>query len=653
MTISTLPDPKQETIKATPFQDGMAAYQRSDYATAIELWRPIAEEGDVAAQINLGYLYGRGYGVLQDHAEALKWFRLAADQESAYAQCALGRIYQFGRGVAENYVEAAKWYLLAAGQGNTDAQNNLGNFYEGGEGGLPKDEREAARQYKLASDGGNAAAQYNLGRCYDKGLGGLQRDDCEAARLYKLAADQSYAQAQLNLGVFHAQGRGSLPQDDVTALFWYRKAADQGNAWAQAQLGLFYEKGRGGLPRDDCEATHLYRLAADQENAWAQNQLGFFYEKGRGGLPKDDREASRLYKLAADQGDAVAQVNLGFFYSEGRGGLTKDECEAARLYKLAADQGNAVAQCNLAWFHEHGLGGLPKDDREAARLYKLAADQGNAWAKTKLRNPSSQNNQTLANNLLTGLDNLIKWASCPHGVLAGKYKNRCEKCVRERIEIEENRRRQHELWERKRRINAAADTLREKERERLAKSIVPRIQELRLLTPPRFEDEVAQMFERLGYEVKQTPYIKDGGRDAILTKDGQKYLVECKRYAEGGLSGRRDLQIFHSAMTTDGAISGFFVTAGRFTQDAIKFAPTVRIELIDQDGLVRMMFDSKPAAADEDTYCSMCRQCEDLVSHRLRVPQSIRCRNGHDVEPSLDISSVLSASRRRAHFNIG
>ncbi len=242
------------------------------------------------------------------------------------------------------------------------------------------------------------------------------------------------------------------------------------------------------------------------------------------------------------------------------------------------------------------------------------------------------------------MDDLKRWASCPHGVLAGKYGNRCEKCIREREEIEENRRREQERREHQQRIDAAANSQRESERLRLAKSLVPSIKELRGLTPQGFEDEVARVFERLGYEVRQTSYTNDGGRDAILTKDGRTYLVECKRYAEGGFSGRPDLQKFHSAIITDGAVSGFFVTAGRFTKDAIEFAATVPIKLIDQNELVRMMFDSKPAAADDNSYRSMCRQCDDIVSHRLRAPRSVKCRNGHEIAPTLDIELVLSAS---------
>ena len=228
---------------------------------------------------------------------------------------------------------------------------------------------------------------------------------------------------------------------------------------------------------------------------------------------------------------------------------------------------------------------------------------------------------------------------CPHGVPGGNTRKRCETCVREQKEIEEEAERRcridEEVRARQLRIDAAAAGLRDSERLRLAKSLVPNIEELRRLSWQQFEDEVARMFGRMGFTVQQTPYVNDLGRDAILRKDGKKYLLECKKYAEGNVSGRPDLQKFHSAIITDGAVSGFFVTAGGFTKEAIEFAAKVRIELIDQDKLVRMMFDSKPDPAEDDSYRSMCSQCEGIVSYRLRTPQSTRCRNGHEVAPTL------------------
>ena len=51
---------------AGPFEDGLAAYQRDDYATALRLWRPLANHGDSDAQYRLGRMYLTGLGVARD-----------------------------------------------------------------------------------------------------------------------------------------------------------------------------------------------------------------------------------------------------------------------------------------------------------------------------------------------------------------------------------------------------------------------------------------------------------------------------------------------------------------------------------------------------------------------------------------------------------
>ncbi len=55
------------------WDEGLAAYQRGDYAAAIREWRPLAKQGVAEAQYNLGVIYDRGQGVTQDYAEAVKW----------------------------------------------------------------------------------------------------------------------------------------------------------------------------------------------------------------------------------------------------------------------------------------------------------------------------------------------------------------------------------------------------------------------------------------------------------------------------------------------------------------------------------------------------------------------------------------------------
>ena len=65
---------------AGPLEDADAAFKRRDYATAVRLIRPLAEQGDANAQYNLGVLYDNGLGVPQDKVRAYMWFALSAAQ---------------------------------------------------------------------------------------------------------------------------------------------------------------------------------------------------------------------------------------------------------------------------------------------------------------------------------------------------------------------------------------------------------------------------------------------------------------------------------------------------------------------------------------------------------------------------------------------
>ncbi|HUZ67707.1 MAG TPA: recombinase family protein, partial [Beijerinckiaceae bacterium] len=55
---------------AGQFEDGIAALQRSDFAAAMRLLRPLAVKQNAGAQFNLGWMYANGKGVLQDFKEA-------------------------------------------------------------------------------------------------------------------------------------------------------------------------------------------------------------------------------------------------------------------------------------------------------------------------------------------------------------------------------------------------------------------------------------------------------------------------------------------------------------------------------------------------------------------------------------------------------
>jgi uncharacterized protein len=144
---------------AGPLEDGQAAYGRGmvafgrhDYATALRLWQPLANQGNVMAEDALGYMYETGYGVLQSDATAAIWYRKAADHGDSEAQNSLGAMYENGRGEPQDYALAAMWYRKAADHGNTTAQKNLGRFYENGRG-VPQDYVLAHMWFNLAASG--------------------------------------------------------------------------------------------------------------------------------------------------------------------------------------------------------------------------------------------------------------------------------------------------------------------------------------------------------------------------------------------------------------------------------------------------------------------------------------------------------------------
>ena len=74
------------------YQKGVTAYKRGDYETAWREWTPLAREGNVDAQLNLGMMHAKGKGVPQNYKIAVKWLTLAAEQGDADAQYHLERL---------------------------------------------------------------------------------------------------------------------------------------------------------------------------------------------------------------------------------------------------------------------------------------------------------------------------------------------------------------------------------------------------------------------------------------------------------------------------------------------------------------------------------------------------------------------------------
>ena len=103
------------------FAKGVTAYDTKDYKTAFQEWEKAAENGDLAAQRNLGHLYRWGKGVERNSARAAYWYHRAAKVGFDRAQYNLAILYFRGEGVPKDEVEAMRWLEKSAKQGNKHA----------------------------------------------------------------------------------------------------------------------------------------------------------------------------------------------------------------------------------------------------------------------------------------------------------------------------------------------------------------------------------------------------------------------------------------------------------------------------------------------------------------------------------------------------
>jgi TPR repeat protein len=240
------------------FNEGLVAFERGDYSTAMDNWHPLAEKGIAIAQNNLGVMFDHGLGVEENDKMAVAWYRKAADKGNAQAQYSLGLMYGNGHGVTEDDRAAVKWYRLAAEQGSKNAQFHLALVYDFGEG-VKEDDSVAAQWYQKAAELGDFRAQYNLALLYDFG-NGVPKNPAKAAQWYERAAKQGDAKAQYALAASYFKGEG-VGLDRVKSYAWMTLAASQRHVRALQTRGVVWAE--LSAPQRDT-AKRLYRKLAGE-----------------------------------------------------------------------------------------------------------------------------------------------------------------------------------------------------------------------------------------------------------------------------------------------------------------------------------------------------------------------------------------------------
>jgi len=165
-----------------------------------------------------GLATGPALAVFRRRHRGRALFKLAADQGNAAAQANLGFFYANGRGAWRRTIARLHASTSSPRSGKRGRGRQSRVLYASGRGGLEKTIASARASISSPADQGLAQAQANLASLYEQGRGSLPKDDDEAARLYKLAADQGNVTVRMVSKLAHAGMDGVQDTTSIAAL---------------------------------------------------------------------------------------------------------------------------------------------------------------------------------------------------------------------------------------------------------------------------------------------------------------------------------------------------------------------------------------------------------------------------------------------------
>ncbi|MBI3444592.1 MAG: SEL1-like repeat protein [Magnetospirillum sp.] len=279
-------------ISVTPafagYDEGLTAYQRRDWANAQKEFRPLAEQGNAAAQARLGHMLFEGLGGPRDDVQALKLLNAAAIAGDPIAQHWLASAYFLGRAVPKDVGLALVWFGRAADKDQPESIHALAEIHFNGIG-VNRDESKGIEFFTRAANLGWAASRERLAQFNWDGRA-MPTDKAKALDFARQASGRPIAQFILGLGTL--TGEGGTAKDPPQAAQWFRKAADQGHPQSQHNLGAMLVNGMG-VPKSLNEGYFWLALGAERAPA----NLKQSYEKERDAvgakLPQPEIDAAR------------------------------------------------------------------------------------------------------------------------------------------------------------------------------------------------------------------------------------------------------------------------------------------------------------------------------------------------------------------------
>lgn len=171
---------------------------------------------------------------------------------------------------------------------------------------------------------------------------------------------------------------------------------------------------------------------------------------------------------------------------------------------------------------------------------------------------------------------------CVTGQRRDRERRRLE---RERLEKERVRK-----WKKERKLIAARQ---EAEREAEYRDYVRKIRLPEYLLEMdwrELEDLSCELLKRSGYEVETTSRSGDHGVDALLRKDNELTVLQCKRWK--GSVGESVVRDLYGSMCHLNATAGMIVTTGKVSAPAREWIGDKNIRIVDLSELANLVRDS-------------------------------------------------------------
>lgn len=384
-----------------------------------------ARIGDAAAQLRLAdeFFFGRSRAI--NPALAAYWYRKAAEQGNAAAQFNLGACHEYGWGTTKSLILAYERYAQAAGQQLVQAAVRQAELLYTGipdeeDGkrilpGIPADRPRALNLLRRYPDSPAACkslaklllsdrkdriahgveirsllekcnrfpapdpeAMLLLATVLQDGIGG-NYDQKRAADLLEKTAKTGHPEGMFRYGLLLEHGHGIKP-DPAAAIALYRQAAEKKSPGGMTQLARHLKSGFF-VPADLQKAFQLFKKAADRKYPPAFAEVGDCWCHGIG-TAQSEEAAFIWYIRGAELGDPDAQLKAGECYRLGKG-ITADPAGAIYWYRQAAQQEHPEALRRLGEALLSGYG-VKKNQETGIRFLQKAAQLGDREAQQLL-----------------------------------------------------------------------------------------------------------------------------------------------------------------------------------------------------------------------------------------------------------------------------